>query len=140
MVRGYLLRILGVTCGLSGDSCGCPEPPRRDADLALRFGAALTWYWWLRGERAESAAWARQILEVAGSGGDGAGPADPAAQATTAQARAACAVMACWPDFGQELVRESVAAALAACDTAGTRPHPILPLIESGLAMYFERD
>ena len=111
----------------------------RDADLALRFGAALSWYWWLRGERAESAAWARQILEVPAPPvpGDGA-PAS--ARAATAQARAACAVMACWPDFGRALVRDSVSAALAACEEAGTRPHPMLPIVASAVAVYFEHD
>jgi tetratricopeptide (TPR) repeat protein len=48
--------------------------------------------------------------------------------------------MASWPDFGQALVRDSIAAALAACQAAGIEPHPMLPIIESGLAMYFERD
>ena len=98
-----------------------------DAELAHRFGAALSWYWWLRGERAESAAWARQILDLPPRAG-------------TAQARAACAVMACWPDLGQALVRDSVAAALAACEEAGTRPHPMLPIVASGMAFYFEHD
>src|SRR5262245_27849055 len=33
--KGVALWVLGGACGLLGDSCGRPEPPRRDADDAL---------------------------------------------------------------------------------------------------------
>ncbi|MFI9597317.1 BTAD domain-containing putative transcriptional regulator [Nonomuraea sp. NPDC052265] len=39
---------------------------RRDVGPALRLCAALNWYWWMCGYRRESAAWARQALDLAG--------------------------------------------------------------------------
>ncbi|HUR04264.1 MAG TPA: BTAD domain-containing putative transcriptional regulator [Nonomuraea sp.] len=39
---------------------------RRDVELALRLCAALNWYWWMCGYRRDSAAWARQVLDLAG--------------------------------------------------------------------------
>ncbi|MFI7111249.1 BTAD domain-containing putative transcriptional regulator [Nonomuraea sp. NPDC050227] len=39
---------------------------RRDAGPALRLCGALNWYWWMCGYRRESAAWARQALDLAG--------------------------------------------------------------------------
>ncbi|MFI6919406.1 BTAD domain-containing putative transcriptional regulator [Nonomuraea spiralis] len=39
---------------------------RRDAEHALRLCGALNWYWWMCGYRQESAAWARQALDLAG--------------------------------------------------------------------------
>ncbi|WP_106252074.1 BTAD domain-containing putative transcriptional regulator [Nonomuraea fuscirosea] len=38
----------------------------RDTELALRLCAGLNWYWWMCGYRGESAAWAAQVLELAG--------------------------------------------------------------------------
>ncbi|MEV0378815.1 BTAD domain-containing putative transcriptional regulator [Nonomuraea sp. NPDC050643] len=38
----------------------------RDTESALRLCAALNWYWWMRGYRQESAAWATQVLALAG--------------------------------------------------------------------------
>ncbi|NUS09461.1 MAG: AfsR/SARP family transcriptional regulator [Nonomuraea sp.] len=38
----------------------------RDVEHALRLCAALNWYWWMCGYRQESAAWARQVLDLAG--------------------------------------------------------------------------
>ncbi|GII95633.1 BTAD domain-containing putative transcriptional regulator [Sinosporangium siamense] len=35
-----------------------------DAEIALRLAAALTWYWWLRGLRAESGALIRQVMTL----------------------------------------------------------------------------
>jgi hypothetical protein len=39
--RGSALPFLGGDCGLLGDSCGRPELPRRDADLALEVMGEL---------------------------------------------------------------------------------------------------
>jgi predicted ATPase/DNA-binding SARP family transcriptional activator len=38
----------------------------RDVEFALRLCSALTWYWWMCGYRRESAAWARQVLDLVG--------------------------------------------------------------------------
>jgi hypothetical protein len=39
--KGFTVGFLGGTCGGLGDSCGCPEPPRRDADEALEVTGEL---------------------------------------------------------------------------------------------------
>src|SRR5262245_3940177 len=39
--KGVALWVLGGACGLLGDSCGRPEPPRRDADYALEVAGEL---------------------------------------------------------------------------------------------------
>ncbi|MER6581321.1 BTAD domain-containing putative transcriptional regulator [Nonomuraea sp. NPDC001023] len=39
---------------------------RGEAGPALRLCGALNWYWWMCGYRRESAAWARQALDLAG--------------------------------------------------------------------------
>ncbi|MBO3746708.1 winged helix-turn-helix domain-containing protein [Streptosporangiaceae bacterium NEAU-GS5] len=39
---------------------------RRDVALAVRLCGTLSWFWWLRGYRAESAVWIRQTLALAG--------------------------------------------------------------------------
>jgi hypothetical protein len=39
--KGFAVRFLGGSCGLLGDSCGRPEPPRRDADEPLEVTAEL---------------------------------------------------------------------------------------------------
>src|SRR5262249_20217428 len=39
--KGVVLGILGKACGLLGVSCGCPEPPRRDADEAFEVVGEL---------------------------------------------------------------------------------------------------
>jgi hypothetical protein len=39
--KGIAVRILGGTCGLLGDSCVHPEPPRCDAHEALEVTAEL---------------------------------------------------------------------------------------------------
>ncbi|MFC5831349.1 BTAD domain-containing putative transcriptional regulator [Nonomuraea insulae] len=38
----------------------------RDTELALRLCAGMNWFWWMCGYRKESAAWATQVLELAG--------------------------------------------------------------------------
>ncbi|MFI7638259.1 BTAD domain-containing putative transcriptional regulator [Nonomuraea sp. NPDC049400] len=38
----------------------------RDVEPALRLCGALNWYWWMCGYRQESAAWATQVIELAG--------------------------------------------------------------------------
>ncbi|UBU15381.1 ATP-binding protein [Nonomuraea gerenzanensis] len=38
----------------------------RDVRTALRLCAGLNWFWWMRGHRRESAAWATQVLDLAG--------------------------------------------------------------------------
>jgi hypothetical protein len=38
---GVALQLLGGNCGLLCDSCGCPEPPRRDAHKPLELRGEL---------------------------------------------------------------------------------------------------
>jgi predicted ATPase/DNA-binding SARP family transcriptional activator len=104
---------------------------RGDAGTALRFGAALAWYWYVCGQRADRVALARAALVL-----DAAGPrrADRAAE----EARGVCAVIAASADWileptasadwlldsVQELV--DAAAAAAAADPGGPELHPLL--------------
>ena len=39
--KGVALRFLGGSCGFLGESCGCPELPRRDADQSLEMMGEL---------------------------------------------------------------------------------------------------
>src|SRR5262245_34040174 len=39
--RGVAVWVLGAACGRLGVSCGCPEPPRGDADQALEVASEL---------------------------------------------------------------------------------------------------
>src|SRR5262249_45622640 len=94
---------------------------RRDARTALRFGAALGWYWYLCGERGDCAALARDALGL----DDPAGP--PPADRATAEARGVCAVIAANSDGGFEAMElVEAAAAAAAADPRGPALHPLI--------------
>ena len=94
---------------------------RRDARTALRFGAALAWYWYLCGQRGDCAALARDALAL-----DAAGP--QRADRATAEARGVCAVTAASADCGYEPARGLMdgAAAAAAADHNGRALHPLI--------------
>jgi predicted ATPase/DNA-binding SARP family transcriptional activator len=103
---------------------------RRDTPVAVRFCAALGWYWWLRGHRAESGELTAAVLEL---------PELPQDQ-TTALAHG----MAAFSSVGQrdyEHVKDLLTRASQICD-AETEPlrhpllrvlRPILHLFESGM-------
>ncbi len=95
---------------------------RRDARTALRFGAALAWYWYLCGQRGDCAALARDALAL----DDAAGPW-PADRAR-AEARGVCAVIAASADYAYEPAGElmETAAAAVAADPGGRPLHPLL--------------
>jgi tetratricopeptide (TPR) repeat protein len=95
---------------------------RRDARTALRFGAALAWYWYLCGQSGDCAALARDALELDHAAGSA--PADRA----TAEARGVCAVIAANADCIYEPARElmETAAAAAAADPGGRALHPLI--------------
>ncbi len=78
-----------------------------DAGTALRFGAALAWYWYLCGQRGDCAALAQAALAL-----DAAGP--QRADRATAEARGVCAVIAASADWDLEPARELMDAAAAA--------------------------
>ena len=100
----------------------------QDAATAVRTGAALSWFWTLRGSHAEAAGWLELALAV-----PGASPDEPRAIATTVQAISAMAL-------GEH--REGRDNALQMLEAfGGIDPrgrHPMLSLVEPGLAMLAE--
>jgi predicted ATPase len=123
---------------------------RRDAELALRFGQALGWFWQLRGQRRESGAMAREILAVSDPAGPGvAAPADAAGEAypglDVVQARAVCALTAMNASWDIAQVRQPLmdAESLLFPEGAGRDDGPTHPLVVVGgamLAIYEKRD
>ena len=97
---------------------------RGDARTALRFGAALAWYWYLCGPRGACAALALAALAVDAAG-------SPPADRATVEARGICAVIAAGVDSAYEPggeAAELVAAAsvAAAADPSGPALHPLV--------------
>jgi predicted ATPase/DNA-binding SARP family transcriptional activator len=95
-----------------------------DAGTALRFGAALAWYWYLCGPRGACAA-----LALAALAADAAGL--PRADRATVEARGICAVIAAGADGAHEPTAEAAelveaATAAAAADPSGPPPHPLV--------------
>jgi predicted ATPase/DNA-binding SARP family transcriptional activator len=98
---------------------------RGDAGTALRFGAALAWYWYLCAPRGVCAALAQGALALDAAG-------SRSADRAAAEARGVCAVIAASADRDYELARELIdAAAAAAADPSG---QPLHPLIVYGLS------
>jgi predicted ATPase/DNA-binding SARP family transcriptional activator len=95
---------------------------RRDARTALRFGAALAWYWYLCGQSGDCAALARDALELDHAAGSA------RADRATAEARGVCAVIAANADCSYEPARElmEAATAAAAVDPDGRPLHPLI--------------
>jgi predicted ATPase/DNA-binding SARP family transcriptional activator len=94
---------------------------RRDGGTALRLGAALAWFWYLCGQRAESASLARAALALDASGQE-------RADRATAEARAICAMTVATAGWDLEPARQALDAAVAAAaaDPSGRPPHPIV--------------
>ncbi|WP_422647186.1 AfsR/SARP family transcriptional regulator [Actinoalloteichus caeruleus] len=105
-----------------------------EADLALEFGIALGWYWWLFANEPEAAARIAEILRVADEADVEGTATDPAARAAL---RAMHAVLratfaeAVGPDWG-ELHR-------ACRETEAMLRYPVLTMIEPVLALYAGR-
>ena len=93
---------------------------RGDAGAALRFGAALAWYWYVCGQLGDSAPFARAALALEAAGPQ---PADRA----SVEARAVCAVIAASADWDLDAVRKALEAAAAAADAdpSGRALHPL---------------
>ena len=95
---------------------------RRDVGTALRFGAALTWYWYLSGQLGDGASLARAVLALDAAG-------QQRTDRATAEARAICAVaVAESANWDLEAAREPLgaAAAAAAADPSGRPLHPVV--------------
>ena len=104
---------------------------RRDAGTALRFGAALGWYWYLRGQRADSASLARAALALDATG-------QQRADRATAEACAICAMTVATAGWDLEPTREALdaAAAAAAADPSRRPPHPIVVLSQAQVVRF----
>jgi predicted ATPase/DNA-binding SARP family transcriptional activator len=103
---------------------------RRDAESALRFVRALSWYWMVRGQGED--ALAREVLALE--------PPEPTP--LIAEARVICAVTGAGQIWDMEPVRPALNAALAdLAKFAGERPafNPVAAMAEPMLAL-FDRD
>ncbi len=96
---------------------------RSDAATAVRFGAALAWYWYVCGQRGDCAALARAALALDPAG-------SPHADRATAEARAVCAVIAASADWDLEPAGELLDAAVAA-GPGGRTAHPLVVYAQS---------
>ncbi len=104
---------------------------RRDAGTALRFGAALAWYWYVCGQIGDHAALARTALALDAAG-------QRRADRATAEARGVCAVIAASADWDLEPARElmDAAAAAAAADPSGSALHPLVVYAQTQTARF----
>ncbi len=102
---------------------------RRDEDTALRFVAALGWYWLMFGLRGDSASLARAALAL--------GAGERAADRAKAEARAVCALVGMGTEWDLEGLREPLAAAFAAAgaDPSGQAPHPLVAVAGASVAV-----
>ena len=103
---------------------------RRDAESALRFVRALSWYWMVRGQGED--ALAREVLALE--------PPEPTP--LIAEAQVICAVTAAGQTWDMEPVRPALNAALAGlANFSGERQslHPVAAMGEPMLAL-FDRD
>ena len=116
---------------------------RRDVELALRFGQALSWLWLLRGQRREAGTMAGEILAVSA-------PAAGAERDIAAvQARAVCALTLVNFSWDLNTAREPLAG-VEYLITAGTGaggeadddrpPHPLVIVGAAMLALYEKQD
>jgi predicted ATPase/DNA-binding SARP family transcriptional activator len=114
---------------------------RRDVELALRFGQALSWFWLLRGQRREAGSMAGEILAIsAPAAGD---ERDIAA----VHARAVCALTMVNFSWDLNAAREPLAgveylitAGTGAEADGGRPPHPLVIVGAAMLALYEKRD
>jgi predicted ATPase/DNA-binding SARP family transcriptional activator len=96
----------------------------QDAALADRLCAALMWYWFMQGDRAESAAVVRDVLAI-----PGAVPSSPRAVVTAFGAMTAIA-------HGDQDAGTRVADAVAYFDLVDVGQHPLLLLLRPTLAIF----
>jgi predicted ATPase len=100
----------------------------QDAATAIRLGAALSWFWTLRGSHGEAASWLEMALAVPGES-----PTEERAVAATVQAISAMAV------GQQDRSRETAIEMLESFpDFDARNRHPVLSLVEPGMAMLAE--
>jgi predicted ATPase/DNA-binding SARP family transcriptional activator len=99
---------------------------RRDTGAALRFGAALAWFWYLCGQRADSASLARAALALDAAG-------QQFTDRATAEARAICAMTVATAGWDLEPARQALDAAVAAAgaDPSGRPLHPIVVVAQA---------
>ncbi|WP_214412430.1 AfsR/SARP family transcriptional regulator [Sphaerisporangium fuscum] len=95
----------------------------QDAETAVRFAAALAWFWTLRGHQVESTTWIAQTLALPGA----------TAPAARAVARAFHALMTT-VNGGRDSDIVTQAALIRRSDEAASA-HPVMILLESGAAM-----
>ena len=109
---------------------------RGDAGTALRFGAALAWYWYVCGQRGDCAALARAALALpAARPPRSTAAGSPHADRATAEARGVCAVIAASADWDLEPAGELLDAA-AAADPGGRTLHPLVVYAQSQAARF----
>ncbi|MBA8951910.1 BTAD domain-containing putative transcriptional regulator [Actinomadura namibiensis] len=100
---------------------------RRNAPLAVRFCAALGWYWFLTGRFRESGESVEAALALP----------DPPADHTTALALAIAAITAMDNERRERQVADWLVRADRICaDLGGVPPHPVLRLMTATLGMY----
>ena len=99
---------------------------RRDPATALRLGAALAWFWFLCGRRADSASLARAALALDATG-------QQRADRAMAEARAICAMTVATAGWDLEPAMRSLDAAVAAAaaDPSGRPLHPIVVVAQA---------
>ena len=115
---------------------------RRDVELALRFGQALSWFWLLRGQRREAGMMAREILAVS------APAAGTERNIAAVHARAVCALTLVNFSWDLTAAREPLAdveylitAGASGGETDdGRPPHPLVIVGAAMLALYEKRD
>ncbi len=102
---------------------------QRDEDTALRFVAALGWYWLMFGLRGDSASLARAALAL--------GTGERTADRAKAEARAVCALVGMGSEWDTDGLREPLAAAFAAtgADPSGRAPHPLVAVAGASVAV-----
>jgi predicted ATPase/DNA-binding SARP family transcriptional activator len=102
-----------------------------DAGAALRFGAALAWYWYVCCEHGDCETLVRAALTL-----DAAGPRGTDRAMT--EARGVCAVVAASADWDLASVAELVGAAVSAAtaDPGGRAPHPLIVYAQTQAARF----
>ncbi|WP_067833266.1 ATP-binding protein, partial [Actinomadura kijaniata] len=100
---------------------------RRNAPLAVRFCAALGWYWFLTGQFRESGEYVEAALALP----------DPPADATTALALAIAAITAMDNERRERQIRDWLVRANRICEELGDVPlHPVLRMMNVTFDMY----
>jgi predicted ATPase/DNA-binding SARP family transcriptional activator len=104
---------------------------RGNADTALRFGAALAWYWYVCCQHGDCESLVRTALTL-----DSAGSRED--DRAMAEARGVCAVIAASADWDLETAGKLVdrAAAAAAADPSGRTLHPLVVYAQTQAARF----